>query len=212
MNIISHRGLWTTEAEKNTEIAFRRSFSAGFGTETDIRDYCGELVISHDIAHAGCMLFSEFLEIYSQYSQHLPLALNIKADGLQNKLSIELNKYRITNYFVFDMSVPDGIGYIKVGLRTFTRQSEFEINPAYYEYAKGVWIDEFEDHWVTEDIINGHLVAGKEVCLVSPELHSRSKSAIWKHYKEISRNLQGTANLMICTDSPEDAQRMFNED
>ena len=49
MIIISHRGYWIQPAEKNTEEAFSRSFERGMGTETDVRDHRGELVISHDM-------------------------------------------------------------------------------------------------------------------------------------------------------------------
>ena len=49
MEILSHRGYWKTVTEKNTIIAFKRSFNLGFGTETDIRDLNGNLVISHDM-------------------------------------------------------------------------------------------------------------------------------------------------------------------
>ena len=60
MEILSHRGYWKNEGEKNTKIAFERSFQLGFGTETDIRDYKGELVISHDIADSSCMKLEAF--------------------------------------------------------------------------------------------------------------------------------------------------------
>ena len=48
MIILSHRGWWKTRAERNMRDAFVRSFDAGFGTETDLRDICGKIVISHD--------------------------------------------------------------------------------------------------------------------------------------------------------------------
>ena len=210
MIVLSHRGLWRNEKEKNTGIAFRRSFDLGFGTETDVRDYCGELVISHDIADSSCMAFGDFLQLYSSYSTKLPLALNIKADGLQEKLLVELNKYGVSNYFVFDMSVPDGLACLKAGLRTFTRQSEFEPHPAFYESAQGVWIDEFADHWVDERTIVNHLTKGKEICIVSPELHKRPMQMEWKHYKTICSELEADGIVMICTDLPEEAERMFN--
>jgi hypothetical protein len=208
--VLSHRGLWRSEEEKNTEVAFNRSFELGFGTETDIRDYCGELVISHDMAHSKCMLFNYFLEIYSSYSKSLPLALNIKADGLQDKLLTALNNYKITNYFVFDMSVPDGLGYLKSGLKTFTRQSEFEPTPSFYEAAHGVWLDEFDGHWINQTIILNHLRQQKMVCIVSPELHKRPNENEWMDYKKINDELIDKENLMICTDLPEEADRIFN--
>ena len=211
MIVLSHRGLWKSDLEKNTEVSFCRSFELGFGTETDIRDYCGELVISHDIAHSSCMPFNDFLEIYSSYSKNLPLALNVKADGLQYKLLTALNKYKITNYFVFDMSVPDGLGYLKSGLKTFTRQSEFEPTPSFYEAAHGVWLDEFDGHWINQTIVLNHLRQQKRVCIVSPELHKRSNENEWMDYKKINDGLKDKENLMICTDFPEEADRIFNE-
>ena len=41
MKILSHRGWWQNENEKNTILAFQRSFQNSFGTEMDIRDYGG---------------------------------------------------------------------------------------------------------------------------------------------------------------------------
>jgi hypothetical protein len=211
MIILSHRGLWRSEKEKNTETAFRRSFDLGYGTETDIRDYCGELVISHDIADNKCISLRTFFEIYKSYSVDLPLALNIKADGLQKKLLAELNYYQISNYFVFDMSVPDGIVCVREGLKTFTRQSEFEPTPAFYELAQGVWLDEFIDHWVDTATISNHLKNGKQVCIVSPDLHRRPAQKEWQHYYEIHRELGAEEQIMICTDYAEEAARIINE-
>ena len=57
MKILSHRGYWKTAEEKNTATAMHRSFSLGFGTETDVRDYNGKLVISHDIPDSSAISF-----------------------------------------------------------------------------------------------------------------------------------------------------------
>ena len=48
MIIISHRGIGFRK-EQNTLGAFAECFKSGFGIETDIRDYNGKLVVSHDI-------------------------------------------------------------------------------------------------------------------------------------------------------------------
>lgn len=60
MEIISHRGYWKCKNEKNTKIAFNRSFNMGYGIETDIRDFRGELVISHDIATSESLQLNDF--------------------------------------------------------------------------------------------------------------------------------------------------------
>ncbi|MCK5347159.1 MAG: hypothetical protein KAR20_27305, partial [Candidatus Heimdallarchaeota archaeon] len=109
MLILSHRGCWKRDEEKNMPSAFKRSFNLGFGTELDVRDYCGRLVISHDIPDSESMDFKTLLEVYCEFDKGLSLAINIKADGLQKLLLDLLNEYQIENYFVFDMSVPDSL-------------------------------------------------------------------------------------------------------
>jgi len=210
MNILSHRGYWKEESEKNQTEAFERSFSLDFGVETDIRDYKGELVISHDIANENCIKLEVLLELYNTYGNRVPIALNIKSDGLQKKLKKILKEYKVENYFVFDMSVPDGLLYIKNNVKLFTRQSEYEEAPSIYEGSSGVWLDEFKSHWITKEIIQKHISNGKEICIVSPELHKREYKKEWLHYKKIENELC-VNNLMICTDNPEEAKDFFNE-
>ena len=210
MNILSHRGYWKDPVEKNLAVSFERSFELGFGTETDIRDYRGELVISHDIADEKCITVKELFEIYNKCETALPLALNIKSDGLQIKLKELLRKYNITNYFVFDMSVPDGLQYLKYKINSFTRQSEYEKAPSFYNESVGIWLDEFKEHWINKETIQYHLSNNKQICIVSPDLHKRKYKKEWQHYKDIEEELN-IDNLMICTDYPEDAKEFFNE-
>ena len=211
MIIISHRGYWRNDIEKNQVIAFNRSFDFDFGTETDIRDYDGELVISHDIANNSCIRVEDFFEIYNNAdNRDLLLALNIKSDGLQKKLKELLVKYKIQNYFVFDMSVPDGLHYLEQNIRLFTRQSEYEREPSFYDEAVGIWLDEFNDHWINKEIIQSHLDNNKQICIVSPDLHKREYKKEWQDYKDIEKDL-GIDSLIICTDYPEKAKEFFSE-
>lgn len=209
MEIISHRGYWKEPNEKNTEIAFERSFQLNFGTETDIRDYKGKLVISHDIAIESSMSIDEFLKIYNKKNKELTLALNIKADGLQGQLKGKLNEYKIENYFVFDMAVPDGLLYLNE-FKSFTRQSEYEKIPPFYDEAFGVWIDAFiTDDWITEELLNEHIQNGKKICIVSPDLHKREYITFWKKLREMK--IIQRKDIILCTDYPEEARRFFNE-
>lgn len=211
MIILSHRGYWQDSAEKNLEVAFERSFSLGFGTETDVRDLGGELVISHDMPQSGCLTVARFFELYRSYQKPLPLAINIKADGLQAPLAGLIQRYGIEHYFVFDMSVPDTLGYWKRGLTYFTRHSEYEPQPPLYEGASGVWMDEFNGHWVNQAALEKHLACGKTVCIVSPDLHRRPYEAEWTDYRGMESRLDGP-ELMLCTDHPEQARAFFRAD
>lgn len=210
MIIISHRGYWQSPPEKNTMAAFERSFKNGLGLETDVRDYKGQLVVSHDIPNENSISMETFLNLYKSIGDNLYLALNIKSDGLQSVLSDLIQQFEVKNYFVFDMSVPDGLNYLRKNMNVFTRQSEFETTPSFYNEAEGVWLDEFNSHWITDEVIKKHLMAEKKICIVSPELHGRSYNEEWRMYKKIEQELKPEA-MMLCTDFPEKAKKYFNE-
>lgn len=208
MQIISHRGYWKESSEKNTAASFERSFALSFGTETDVRDYTGNLVISHDMAGSNCMPVDAFFALYQQYNHRpLTLALNIKADGLQIPLHKLIHLYNIDDYFVFDMSVPDTIGYIKEGIRFYSRQSEYEIQPPFYKDCAGIWLDAFHTTWYSGKLIAGHLNENKQVAIVSPELHQREHLSLWTQLKK--DGLHRAENVLLCTDIPEEAVRFF---
>ncbi|ECR1906796.1 hypothetical protein FW619_02655 [Campylobacter jejuni] len=211
MKILSHRGYWKNKQEKNSITAFNRSFLNSYGLETDLRDMGGGIVVSHDMASENCLKLEDFFKLYKKYNTNLPLALNIKADGLQIPLKKLIQKYKITNYFVFDMSVPDALLYIDLNFNVFTRQSEYEKEPSFYDKACGIWMDEFYSHWIDKNTIKKHIDNGKSVCIVSSELHKRDYKKEWQEYKQIEKELHIQEQLMICTDYPDEARRFFND-
>jgi hypothetical protein len=207
MIIISHRGFWKKSPEKNSFEAFERSLEKGFGIETDVRDYEGELVISHDIPKKGCEPFSRLLKLYQKFPKAAPLAINIKSDGLHSPLLESLSAHQFNRYFIFDTTVPDGLNYIRKGMCTFTRQSEYELVPCYYKESSGVWLDEFFSPWINEETILEHLHNRKQLCIVSPELHGRPHLERWKKYRTWDKSLRN--RVMLCTDFPDQAEEFF---
>lgn len=209
MIFLSHRGFWKTRNEQNTLRAFEQAWESGFGIETDIRDALGTLVISHDVPVERCVLVEDFFAFYQARGRKVPLALNIKADGLQQPLKELLQKYEVENYFVFDMSVPDALGYLDEGFEVFTRQSEYEQPPSFYLEASGVWIDCFLQNWITEEALRQHLQVGKQICIVSPELHGRDPVRFWRRLGQM--RLIHHIEVMLCTDAPEKARAFFHD-
>ena len=211
MQIISHRGFWNGKVKFNSIAAFEKSFAAGFGIEFDVRDLDGQLMVAHDLPrqNAGLPTFEELLQLYKSFNKDLPLAINIKADGLQEGIKNLLNQYQISNYFFFDIAVPDAIIYYKKDLKKiYTRQSEFEKTPSFYDIAIGVWMDEFSENWISQEILKTHLGNNKKVAIVSPELHKKTNHlARWQFYK----NLPFSSKLAICTDFPDEAQKFFKK-
>lgn len=205
MIVLSHRGYWKTPAEKNAEVAFRRSFDMGFGTETDVRDLAGELVISHDPPVGGEMPFERFLELLGD--RDLPLAINVKADGLAAKIAAALATTKLTQWFVFDMSIPDTLAQLKAGNPVFSRVSEYEAEPAFGERAAGIWLDAFLGDWWTPRMIDTWTETGKTVCVVSPDLHKRDPLPCWRVLHSYS--FPQPARVLLCTDRPEEARGLF---
>lgn len=188
-------------------IAFKRSFELGFGTETDLRDLAGAMVISHDPPDAGVMTADEMATIHGDIDSSLTLALNVKADGLQAMTTSLLEKHAISDAFVFDMSIPDAIQWLKTGVPIFTRHSDVEPTPDLYDKSEGVWLDAFHSDWWDIDVISRHLDAGKRVCIVSPDLHKRDYTSVWEMLA--NSEVCGLKNVLICTDYPEKAKEYF---
>ena len=208
MNILAHRGYWGHEIKRNSPEAIVNALKNGFGFESDIRDYCGNLVISHDIATDSSQKVDEVFRELSAYDDKYTFAINVKSDGLKIQLKELLDKYSISNYFVFDMSIPQMIEYKDYNLTFFTRQSEVEKDPCMYEEAAGVWVDAFwSTEWIDKDLIYNHLENKKKVCIVSPELHQvKDYKLFWDKLKGYKIN-----DIMLCTDYPDEAKEFFDE-
>jgi hypothetical protein len=204
MNVLSHRGCWADVSEKNTTLAFERSFALGFGTETDVRDRDGRLVISHDMPDADALSFEAYLDCLArQATRPLLQAINIKSDGLAAALARAMKDVDHP-WFVFDMSLPDTLGQLRAGNPVYLRMSEYEAIPAALESRiKGVWLDAFERTWYGVDTIAALLERGLAVCVVSPELHKRDD-----HIDQWTalRALREHPALSLCTDLPEQAR------
>jgi len=203
MEILAHRGWWERPQDQNTLQCLGRALAAGHGIETDIRDRLGELVISHDPPDSDATVFSELLDMVGQNTSLL--ALNIKSDGLAPILASRNLSYSGKNIVFFDMSVPDMRGYLEHGLPVLTRHSDVEPTPAYYESAKGVWLDALVHPWATSKTIDQHLNADKIVAVVSEEIHNRSRDDQW----ELLYKFRNCDNVSLCTDLVEEAVSYF---
>lgn len=203
MEIIAHRGFWKENREKNTSTAFQRAIEHGFGIETDIRDFKGELVISHDPPIGGELQLEQFINQLSLTKS--TIALNIKSDGLSNKLASLVPKNQPSNFFVFDMSGPEYFRYRQLGMRTFDRRSEFELGFNTGEKPDGIWLDAFEKDISMIEWLNSGKGAGSKIVVVSPELHGRPHLDFWNELKGVDQ----IGDISICTDFPLEAAQYF---
>ena len=203
MKILAHRGHWLERSEMNAASAFERAWSGGYGIETDLRDLDGNVVISHGPPRRSAMMLDAFLSAYAGRGAGTPLALNVKADGLQAAIAESIGKYGVRDFFLFDMSVPDSLHYLRRGLPVFVRLSEYEPETPLLDRAAGVWLDAFERDWWTLDTLRALRSRGKSVAIVSPELHKRPHEPLWRTLRGLERETRDA--LMVCTDFPDAA-------
>lgn len=215
INIISHRGFWYKQIEKNTMDSFKRSFDNGFGIETDVRDSNEKLVISHDVPINNSLLtLEELFILYKRYNNDLPLFLNIKSDGIKDLINNLLSDFKITNYCLFDMSIPEMNRYaFDSSINFFTRLSDLEKVPILIYKSKGIWIDSFNGEYPKFEDLNEYVEKKFKLAFVSPELHNRKYEEFWDNLKSWILNdsiILNNENLYICTDLPLKAEEFFN--
>ena len=203
VDILCHRGLWTERSEHNTLGAFRAAWARGWGLELDVRDLDGVPVVSHDPPRhgAGALTLQELLTAYAAAGRGTTLAVNVKSDGLAVPVTAALEAAAAA-YFVFDMSVPDTLHWLRAGATTYTRWSDVEPEPLLLEQCAGVWLDAFHaDGWWSEQDVRSLLADGARVAVVSPELHGRVPLPVWARL--VGTGLAAEPGLSLCTDLPD---------
>lgn len=195
--ILAHRGYWKGEfglqnLKQNSLEALARAADMGFGIETDLRDHCREIVISHDPANEYTLTFNQIAELKVEGL----VAFNIKSDGLAPLLYSYLKIYSYESFF-FDMSFPELRKYAELQLPFASRISEFE--DVIHERSQYIWLDSFESEWFMKEELPAILGLDKKIIVVSPELHNRSHLQAWRW---IADAMAVNANLFICTDYP----------
>jgi glycerophosphoryl diester phosphodiesterase len=208
MEFLCHRGLWSARSDQNSLAALTGALARGFGLETDVRDRDGDLVISHDPPTGPCPTLAELLDAYQAMNAQGLLALNIKADGLATSLAAQLADRGISEYFVFDMSIPEAVRCRAAGLTAYQRASEYE-QPTARLPAAGLWVDAFEGTWFGMAQIEALAGQAPALAFVSPELHGRADNrAAWALLREAEAGLPAT-RFLLCTDEPDLAATFF---
>jgi len=209
--ILAHRGWFMEAVEKNCKSALNRALEQGFGLETDVRDLNGQLVISHDppVDNANLPNLSWLLERIGSSGSHGRIALNVKADGLADLISDMIRESGINSeqLYVFDMSIPDTITYLKTSIPVYSRLSEYEYEPAFLDKAHGVWIDNFTGKFPQVQQAQQLMGKGIRAAIVSPELHRRDHQPLWQSI--LDSGIHHHPLFEICTDLPSEAASQF---
>lgn len=203
MNILSHRGFWKEPSEQNTLASFATSQTQGYGTETDLRSFAGNLYLSHDPIQSPnqALKFEDLLTLWKARPE-LPLFLNIKEDGLLPFLTPYRKVLEELRVIFFDMSVPQLIQFSKVfpAHMLATRFSEYEKEPSALELCSWLWVDSFHSDPDLNSLRPFAIDKKMSLAIVSPDLHSRDPKPLWKKLK--SDPCFSKEPLFFCTDLP----------
>ncbi len=163
MMIVSHR--------RNTAEQLRDT-AHDLGVEVDIRSVGERLIIHHD-AFVDGEDFETWLTAYC----HRLLILNVKEEGLEDRLIALMHAHGIEDYFFLDQSFPFLIRTARRGeSRCAVRVSEFESIDTAMTLAgkvRWIWVDCFTRFPLDGAQAAQLQAAGFKLCLVSPELQGR---------------------------------------
>jgi hypothetical protein len=174
------------------------------GVEIDVRDYDGDLRLTHEPFAAGDRL-SDFLKAY----QHSLLIVNTKCDGLEPRILECLKERRVRDFFFLDTALPTMVRLTTRGIKQFAvRYSEFEPLEFVLRFAglvDWVWIDCFQAPLASTEIYD-RLREHFRTCLVSPELEGHPQASI----AECAALTSHAPADAVCTDFPESWMAIAN--
>lgn len=176
-----------------------RATPRDLGIELDLRSRGEELIIHHD-AFVDGERFEDWLGGY----RHGLLILNVKEEGLEDRLIALMRGRGIEDYFFLDQSFPFLVRTARRGeSRCAVRVSEFESIDTALSLAgqiDWVWVDCFTRFPLDGAQARRLQDAGFKLCLVSPELQGRSSTEIAELRALLAR--EGIAAEAVCTKEP----------
>lgn len=172
-----------------------------WGVELDIRSHGDELIIHHD-AFAEGERFEDWLTHY----RHRLIILNVKEEGLEERVIALMRAHGVDDYFFLDQSFPFLVRTANRGeRRCAVRVSEYEsIDTALTLAGKveWVWVDCFTRFPLDRTQAARLQDAGFRLCLVSPELQGRPAAEEVPALRDLLAR-EGIVADAVCTKEPE---------
>ena len=194
------------------ESSLLAGLSNDFGCEIDIRNHGDELIVIHDAFNTNAEFFSDWLSKYA----HKFLIVNVKEEGLEEKILPILKINKVEDFFILDESFPYIRKWALSGESRFAvRVSQFESYRTALSFSLSLKAKEKKVSWVWIDCFDGQPIpksealalksAGFKLCYVSPELHHIQNPACWQGLVKIffgSLSSQEIIPDAVCTKIP----------
>ena len=186
MIIIKHRVNTSKELKK---------LSVNFGAEIDLRSNNKDVYLHHDPFKKG-ELFSNWIK----YFKHKLLVLNVKEEGLEQKIISILKKNNIRNFFFHDQtfsSLLKNMHKTKVSIR-YSEFEDLKKIDKLFDSIKWVWLDNFNEIKINRKFYSFIKKKKVKICIVSPELVKKSRS---KEIKKIKSYFEKNKYIVdaVCT-------------
>ncbi len=181
-------------AHRKNSIAELQNVDTNYGIEIDIRSCNNNLILSHDPYVNG-----ESLDDWLKHYHHGTLILNVKEEGLEERLIKLMSLHNIENYFFLDQSFPFLVKWSKLGHKKsavrFSEYEPIELALSLKGVVDWVWVDCFSQCPLTKTHYDQLKKANFKICIVSPELQGRWDEA------EITKIHQGFQSNQIIVDA-----------
>lgn len=199
---IAHRGLWWPDpAKQNTPEAMESAIRSGYGVEIDVHAVPSGLGVGHN-----CDVLLSLLSSFDCLKDAPLVAWNVKSRGCAIPLIAVMEKFGLLKRsivfdweLVGDSDLPEKMfvhgAFHECLARASDDKEKEHIADVINKPIHGLWLDAFEDDWVTSKLIAGIKEAtDKRTYVVSPELHGRPLDlSLWHEWREADG---------ICTDFP----------
>ncbi len=200
-------------AHRINTISQLNSVPKDFGIEVDIRYHEDDLILHHDpFSHHKPQMPEKFSDFLACYKCDGVMILNVKTEGVEEKLIALMNKFKIKNWFFLDLSMPffvkyaihaanasiAGFGPENLAVR-FSEEEPIEYALNFAKKASWVWVDCFTKMPLDDESYAKLKNAGFKICLVSPELQKHPLEKI----AEFKKQLDGKKIDAVCTKHPD---------
>ena len=157
-----------------------------YGIEIDLRSNNKTIYLNHDPYKKG-EIFSKWIKYYN----HKLLVLNVKEEGLENKIMHVLKKNKIKNFFFHDQTfstILKTMNKTNVSVR-FSEYEGLKKMSILFDKIKWLWIDNFTEISLDKKLYNFIKKKKVKICIVSPELVKKKRTKeINKIIKKLKKN------------------------
>ena len=184
-----------------------KKLDRNFGVEIDLRSNNKNIYLHHDPFKQG-----EKFENWIKKFKHKLIVLNVKEEGLEDKIIKILKNNKIKNFFFHDQTFSTllkNMKRTKVSIR-YSEYEDLKKKNILFRNIKWLWLDNFNEIKINKVFYNFLKNKKVKICVVSPELVNK------KRFKEIEKIIMFSKKNKIkfdavCTKNPNYWKKYLDE-